>query len=141
MELKFLDTNVILRFLTKDHPEQSMAALALLEQLADGRLAATTSESVIVEVVQVLSSRALYSLSRAEVMKHVRAVLGLKGLKLPGKGIYRAALDIYSSTNVDFVDALTAAQMKHRGIATILSFDRHFDRLPGVRREEPKAGQ
>ena len=65
MELRFLDTNVILRYLTKDHTDHSAAAQEALQQVADGDLLVTTSETIIAEAVYVLSSRGLYNLSRS----------------------------------------------------------------------------
>jgi predicted nucleic-acid-binding protein len=92
---------------------------------------------VLVEVVQVLSSKVLYPLPRTQVRSHLLTVLRLRGLKLPGKRQYRRALDLYVERNVDFVDALIVAQMEARGITTLPSFDRDFDHFPSVTREEP----
>ena len=137
MELKFLDANPILRFITRDRPDHAAAARLLFEQVARGQVSVTTSESIIVEVVQVLSSRVLYRLPRQEVQRDVNMVLSMKGLKLRGKRFYQRALELYASSAVDFVDALCVAQMEQQGIKVILSFDRDFDRFPTVQREEP----
>ena len=137
MELKFLDANPILRLLTQDQPAQSAAARLLFEQVSSGNLQVTTSESIIVEVVQVLSSKVLYNIPRHEIQRDLNVILALKGLRLAAKRSYRRALELYASSNVDFVDALTVAQMERQRIKTILSFDRDFDRFPSVVREEP----
>ena len=48
------------------------------------------------------------------------------------------ALDLYAQHPfLDFADALGVAHMEARGISEILSYDRDFDRLPGVARVEP----
>lgn len=139
MELKFLDANVILRYLTKDHAEHSAAAQEVLQQVADGDLLVTTSETIIAEIVYVLSSRFLYNRSRSEIRRHLSSILRLQGMILPAKQTYEHALELYASTSLDFEDALSIAHMETLGITTILSFDRDFDRFPSISREEPRA--
>ena len=139
MELRFLDANVILRYLTRDHAEHSAAAQEVLQQVADGDLLVTTSETIIAEIVYVLSSRGLYNLSRPEITRHLSNILRLQGMILPAKRTYERALEVYASTSLDFEDALSIAHMETQGITTILSFDRDFDRFPAINREEPRA--
>jgi predicted nucleic acid-binding protein len=64
-------------------------------------------------------------------------VLLLDGLRIEHKRTYFRALDLYAATNVDFGDALSVAHMERLGITRIVSFDRDFDRLPGIERVEP----
>ena len=139
MELRFLDTNVILRYLTKDHTEHSAAAQEVFQQGADGDLLVTTSETIIAEAVYVLSSRGLYDISRSEIRKHLSNILRLQGMILPAKQTYERALEVYASTSLDFEDALSIAHMEMQGVTTILSLDRDFDRFPSINREEPRA--
>ncbi len=61
-------------------------------------------------------------------------VLSFHGLKLPSRALYLRAVDIYAGHHVDFEDALAVAHVERRGIAEILSYDGHFDRIAGVRR-------
>lgn len=137
MALVFLDTNVIIRYLTQDNPDHARRSRQLLQQLETEAVAATTSEAVIVELVYVLSSTALYNLPRREIRTHLTTVLSLPGLKLPHKAVYLRALDLYASSSLDFTDALNMAHMERAGITTIMSFDQHFDRVPGITRKEP----
>jgi predicted nucleic acid-binding protein len=133
----FLDTNVILRYLTQDEPAQAARARRFFQQVTSGACTAITSEAVIVEAVYVLSSRTLYHLPRAEIRTHLRRVLGLRGLKLPHKRTYLRALDLYAATALDFTDALIVAHMERARLAALVSFDRDFDRVPGISRHEP----
>ena len=62
--MKFLDTNVILRFLTRDDEEKADACLRLFQRVQRGDEELVTCEAVVSEVVYVLSSaRAGYGLS------------------------------------------------------------------------------
>jgi len=113
----FLDTNIFLRYLTRDDAEKSAVCLALLQRGQAGE-EATTSEVVLAEVAYVLSSPRQYKLSHADV----------------------SALDRYSTyPHLDFEDCLTVAQIEQQGIGTLASYDRGFDRVPGITRREPPA--
>ncbi len=135
--MEFLDTNIFLRYLTGDDPDRSARASALFERVERGEITVTTSESVIVEIVQVLSSKVLYNAPRPEIRNQLRKVLSLGGLVLPHKRSYLRALDIYSATNFDFVDAISVAHVERAHAGQIVSFDRDFDHIEGIVRREP----
>lgn len=136
--MPLLDTNIIIRYVTQDNPEQATRAYRLLQQLEAGDLSLVTTEGVLIEAVQVLSSRNLYNLPRQEIATHLSAVILLQGLKLPNKRMYLRALELYTSfPHLDFVDALNVAYMERAGDTAIVSFDRDFDRVPGITRREP----
>src|SRR6478735_3976487 len=104
---------------------------------------ATTSESVIAEVVYVLSARtgAGYGLAPHEVAGRLKPLLGMPGLKLPTKRSYLRALDIYTvNPTLDFEDALTVAHMERQKLSVLTSYDADFDKVSGITREEPAAG-
>ncbi len=95
-------------------------------------------EATISEVAYVLSSPRQYKLSHAEVSARLRPILLLRGLKLPNKRRLLRALDRYSTySHLDFEDCLTVAQIEQQGIDTLASYDRGFDRVPGITRREP----
>ena len=122
MPLPFLDTNIFIRFLTQDDPDQSARAKRVLDQVAAGALEVTTSETIIGEVVFVLSSKALYNLPRDQIRVHLTALLNLRGLRLPYKRMYLRALELYAlNPKLDFADALSVAQMEQRRLSTIIS--------------------
>jgi predicted nucleic acid-binding protein len=54
--MRFLDTNVILRAITKDDPVKSHACAELFLRVRAGAQHLETSQSVIAEAVYVLSS-------------------------------------------------------------------------------------
>ncbi len=47
------------------------------------------------------------------------------------------ALEVYATTELDVVDAYLVAVVEQRKQATMVSFDKGCDRLPGITREEP----
>jgi predicted nucleic acid-binding protein len=136
MPLVFLDTNVIVRFLTDD--DQSLAARArvILERAERGGLTLYLTEAVLVDVAYLLTSKRLYDLPRPAVVASLRRFLTLKGLRVPQRRAYLRALDLWldSVAGVDFTDALLVAQMERMNVTAIASFDRDFDRFPQVSR-------
>ena len=92
--MKFLDTNVILRYLTRDDPAKAQACFELLQRVKTGEEVLTTCEAVIAEVVYVLSSTKQYRLSRDDVRARLVPILSLKGLHLPFQRVYLQALDL-----------------------------------------------
>src|SRR5438094_5273842 len=130
MASQFVDTNIVIRYLTQDNPDQSKRAYEFLRRIQTGQLTATTSEAVVVEVVQVLSSKALYNLPRSTIKERLLPILRLRGLRVTQKRRIMRALDLYATYPfLDFVDALSAAHAEQAQDLRIISFDRDFDRL------------
>ena len=137
--MKFLDTNVILRYLTRDDEAKAEACYQLFQRIKLGEEELFTCEAVVTEVAYVLSSsRAPYRLSHQEIRDRLLPILTLRSLRLPQKRVYLRALDLYASAPfLDFEDALAVAHMEHRGLTEIVSYDRDFDRVTGLQRIEP----
>jgi uncharacterized protein len=133
----FIDTNLIIRLLTQDNPAMAQRAYALFKRIEAGELIVTTTEAVIVEVVHVLSSKTLYNLPRNDIKTKLGILLGFTGLQLAQKSTYLRALELFASTNLDFVDVLIVAHMEHSKINALYSFDHDFDRVHGIKRQEP----
>jgi predicted nucleic acid-binding protein len=64
-------------------------------------------------------------------------LIDLPNIVLPGKQRFHQVFDYYVDLNVSFADAYHAVVLLHRGLDEVLSFDRHFDRIPGITRIEP----
>ncbi len=136
--MRFLDTNIIIRYLTRDDEAKAAACFDLFERVSRGEEEVTTCEAIITEVVYALSSRAHYGLPPDEIRARLAPVLAMRGLRLPNKQLYLRALDLYAAyPSLDFEDLLLAAYMERDGIQELYSYDRDFDRISGVRRVEP----
>ena len=136
--MAILDTNIIVRYVSRDDPDKAARALAYFEQLEAGRQTVSLSEAVLVETVQVLSSSRLYAMLRETIRTRLRTIIMLSGVRLTNKGLYLRALDLYVSyAALSFVDALLACRAEREPPATVVSFDRGFDRLPNITRVEP----
>ncbi len=127
----FVDTNVFLRFLTNDVPEQAAAVEALFQGAAAGEVRLTTNAMVLAELVWVLEG--YYHLGRSEVQERAMAVACMDGLAIPEADVVIDALLAYGEAKVDFIDAYSACWMRERGLSRVATFDKqHYSRLEGM---------
>jgi len=135
--MQFIDTNVFLRFLTKDDPEKAAKCHRLLQSAAEGDLKLYTTDLVIAELIWVLQSPKIYNLSPAEISEVIMPLLTIKNLYFPCKKVFPDIIELFQTENIDYIDAYNSVIMQGRKIETIYSYDKHFDLLPGVDRNEP----
>lgn len=131
VEHVFADTNLFLRYLTNDVPEQAEAFEKLLKRAASEELLLVTNSLVIAEIVWTLES--YYQLPRADIQANVLAILNTPGLEVVDDEILLQAAIWYAEKNVDFIDAFNAAWLLQRGMTTASTFDqKHFNRFEGI---------
>ena len=135
MKSAYVDTNVLLRYLTADDPAHSPAATVLLAEAEAGNLQLVLTETTVAEVVWVLQKA--YGYSRAQIGDGLRSLILSEGMTGLDSDVCLVALDIFERQPLDFTDALLAAQALVRGPRAVYSFDRDFDRVRGVQRLEP----
>jgi predicted nucleic-acid-binding protein len=131
----FLDANVILRHLLQDHVEHSPRATSVIRRIEQGNVRVRTISYVVFEVVFTLERS--YKLPKSDIAAAVIPIVNLPGILLPNKRLFNLAFDVYVRHNVPFADSYYAAFMHLRGMTDIISFDRDFDRIPGITRTEP----
>ncbi|MGH2365034.1 MAG: PIN domain-containing protein [Chloroflexota bacterium] len=131
----FLDTNIVLRHVLGDHPDQSPRATAFLQQVENGLLRVHTSDVVVFEVVFTLQRT--YRIPKADIRDVVLPLLALSGIVLPGKRRFIRVFELYVEHNIAFADAYHAVLMQQRGLTQIVSFDLEFDRISAITRIGP----
>lgn len=125
-----LDTNVLVRHLTGDPPEQARRATAFL---GSGEVLEVPA-LIIAELVYVLES--VYEQSRRQAAALVRAVLAHPPVDAVEEPVLLRAVELYETLRVDFAEAYLAA-MAEQGDGRVASFDRDLDRIHTVTRIEP----
>jgi predicted nucleic-acid-binding protein len=131
-----IDANLLVRFKTKDVPEQAEKARLLFQHVIEGNLSIAVPEVVIAEVVYVLSSPRLYNLSREEIAEYLTDLLKLKGVVISYRALCTEALAIYAEHPIDFVDAYRAAMVALGHAKELVTFDKRLSKL-GIRQREP----
>lgn len=135
MPLPFLDTNILLRHLLRDVPEQSMRCTAYLDRIERGELKVRTADTVIFEVVFTLQRT--HKRPRVDIAAALLPLIELPGIVLPNKRRFRQVFDLYVRLNIAFADAYHAVLMEGLRLTEVVTFDREFDRIPGIVRREP----
>jgi len=130
MRQVLLDANVILRFLRNDDPAQSPLAKKLFAAANDGKVALTLTPVTLAEVFYAF--RASYKMGRKETAALLQDLLRTGILHVPRMGVLMEALLRVETANVDFGDALLAAEAAANNIP-VASFDTDFDKFPDVR--------
>lgn len=131
----FIDSNVFIRHLAQDHAANSPKATAFLTRIERGELRARTADTVVFETVFTLERH--YRETKAVIRDALLPLIELPGILLPGKQRLRRAFDLYVDKNMSFADAYHVALMEQLGVEEIASFDRDFDRVPGIKRVDP----
>jgi len=111
-----VDTNMVVRYLTGDPPEQFADAKALID--GEDVFVCTT---VLLETEWVL--RSVYGYRPAQLARALRAFAGLPRITLEDPVLAAKALD-WMAGGMDFADALHLA--KAEGCEAFISFDQRF---------------
>ena len=129
--IAFVDTNVLVRHLTGDPPEQAARATGLLSRAGQLLL----PDLIMAEVVYVLES--FYEVPRPRVAELARAIIAFPAIEVADEPVLLRALEIYEVHRLDFADAYLVAEAETSGVNAVVSFDRSIERVPTVRRVEP----
>ena len=127
----FVDTNILVRHLTGDPPEQAARATRFLGAAEELLLA----DLVVAEVVYVLES--FYEVPRARVAELARAIIAFPAMVVLDAAVLLRALEVYETARLDFADAYLVAQAERSGVGAVASFDKAIDRVATVPRVEP----
>jgi len=135
MKEGLIDANVILRYLTKDPPAMAEAALKIFDEARRGKASLLIIPITVAEVVWVLES--FYEYSKGRIAETMIQFLMCEGLEVESLDLLIGALNLYHEKNLDFADAVLAMTALQKGPKRIYSFDRHLDRVDGIKRLAP----
>jgi len=135
MNKAYIDSNVILRYLTQDPPKMAEKALKVFTDAKNGRLILLITLLTLAEVVWVLES--FYGHSKKQISETLTQFILCEGLEVESLDLMIGSLKIYQEKNIDFADAVLASQALHKGPSSIYSLDPHLNRVPGITVQEP----
>lgn len=113
--MNLVDTNLILRYLLNDRPEQSEAAR---QEIKNDNIKILTQ--VVAEVIYVLSK--IYKVSRKEISENLLKIFSLNTVTVENEEIVIFAVAEYGESKLDFVDELLYANCRINGVG-IKTFD------------------
>jgi predicted nucleic acid-binding protein len=113
-----------------------MTATALFGRMARGEESGWTSHLAIAEVIWVLRGPT-YGAERGTLATTLSDFLITSGVRVEDREMLLYALTIYGASNLSFIDAYHAAGVAGSALPELYSFDKGFDRIPGITRIEP----
>ncbi|MXX67619.1 MAG: type II toxin-antitoxin system VapC family toxin [Gemmatimonadales bacterium] len=116
-----LDTNILVRFITRDDRELAAAATQLIESRCTAETPGHVCVPVLVELVWVL--RRGYRYEKTAVVEVVDKLLGAAELIVEDSETVRLALRDYASGTAGFADYLIGRSNRARGFAPTYTFD------------------
>lgn len=111
-----VDTNILVRYLTKDDAQQAMEATRFLTDNHCFIL-----QTVLLETVWVLGSKAGHHLSREQIIERLNQIIGLPSIALQEPKAVFTAIGWYAG-GMDFADALHLANSSEK----FATFDRRL---------------
>ena len=130
----FIDANIFLEVILDD--EKSTSCETFLKKVLNQEILAKTSDFIIytclLQIQQKLKSRELMN----RFILFINELKGLEIIRPSLKEMYNAA-KISEKHNLDFDDSLVISRIIANDIKTLISFDKHFDKIKSIDRKEP----
>lgn len=120
----FVDSNVLLRHLTGEPPDQASRAGAALRS---GETLVLV-DLIVAEVVFVLES--VYLVERPRVAELVRAILSFPTISVADAPLLLRALELYEEQRIHFAEAYLAACAEYSGVGRVMSSTASSDASP-----------
>lgn len=136
-----IDTNVLVRYITRDHSGQYEAAKRHLESDCTEQAPGQVSTAVLCELVWVLTKA--YDADREEIARVIDQILQTRQLQVQRQDQVRKALTEFASGGAGFADCLIGHRNRQAGAEETVTFDQEAARLTHWRELEwwwPLAG-
>jgi predicted nucleic-acid-binding protein len=125
--MRAVDTNVLVRLVTRDDAKQAAAADAFVEK------GAWVPQLALAEATWVLS--AVYDLNAAAIATAIEMLLDHKDLTLEESEVIASALEAFRGRpTLGFTDCLMLEVARKAGHLPLGTFDRNLGKLDGVQR-------
>lgn len=126
----FIDTNLFMRFFTKDNQIMVDQVKKIFSQAESGKYKLATSAIVLSEIIYTLQS--FYGLKKKDVEKHITYILEMKNLLLIDTTKFKKAFSIYAKHSQKISDCLIITQVPQNYF--LCTFDKELKKLIGEKR-------
>ena len=117
-----LDTNVLVRYLTQDDPDQAAFATRIFETELTEDAPGFIGLVVLIETAWVLQR--LYRASAEEIRETVTDLLRSRNIVVENRDVVTRAIALSKQNSCGFADAIIAASAFDAGCEKVVSFDR-----------------
>ncbi len=116
-----LDTNILVRYITQDEPQQAARANRIIEESCSKNSPGRLSQTVLCELVWVLCRA--YSYNKQQVISVLEQILVTVDLKVENEELARKSLEAWRKGTADFSDYLLVLSNRDAGCELTYSFD------------------
>jgi predicted nucleic-acid-binding protein len=124
-----IDTNVLVRFLTQDEPNQGQSATELIASLTEEEPGFICRE-VMIELVWVLERS--YHFDRETIARAIEGLLSAAEIDVETGDNVAPILHLYENENFGFADLMIRQAALNNGAKCLFTFDQKAARLDGV---------
>lgn len=124
-----LDTNVLVRFLVVDDPNQSKRAAKFIAKAVTEDETIFICDIVLMETVWVLERS--YRFTRDEIASTIQKLLSARNVEFSSSDLIAGALRAYRKGRAGFADYMIREQAKEYDCRVIATFDKTLLREPG----------
>ena len=124
-----LDTNVLVRFLVRDHEAQFQRARRLIKRTVGSQEEVLISLMVLLETEWVLRSR--YGLQKPHIIDAISGLLDATELEVEDEPAVEEALYLWKDSAAEFADCLIGAHHRRLGCPATATFDARAVKLTG----------
>ena len=130
----FIDANILMYASGAPHPYKA-SSLQLLERIADNTIESVSDVEVLQELLYRYWAVRQADQGLALCDQAMRLIPTILPVELPDVVVAKRLFAAYRM--IEPRDAIHAAVMLNHGVTHLYSYDRHFDRIPGLTRFEP----
>jgi predicted nucleic-acid-binding protein len=126
--VKGVDTNFLVRFLTRDDDQQAKVVLTVVRNAESTKERLFVPLIVVLELIWVLESA--YRIPRSDIAEAIGDLLLLPVFQFEQAKVVREALVTAASNSYDLSDLLIAHCAQEYGCTTVLTFDKKAGKYP-----------
>ena len=128
--MRGLDTNVLVRFITADDPDQSETSRRIVEEIEQRGERLHVPVVTLCELAWVLRGR-LYGYDRPSIAAAIQRLLETRVFAIQDRDLVRGAVADYTAGVADFADYVIGRQNQAAGCDDTITFDGQLDGAPG----------
>jgi len=126
-----IDTNVMVRYIVQDDPQQAKAASKLIEHACNSDNPGYINHIVLCEIVWVLKRN--YKLDKAIICQVIEQIMRTDRLMIEDIQLVWRALETYKDTKADFADCLLGQKNLKAGCQYTATLDDAASVTPGYK--------
>ena len=126
-----IDTNVLVRYITQDDPEQARIATNFIEEQCSRKIPGFINHIVLCELVWVL--RRSYRVDREQILTVIDQILRTVQIQVQNPQVVWRALKLARTSEADFADCLIAGINGAADCSTTITFDQRAVEINGMK--------